>query len=316
VAIEQTTGKLLKSEALLLLTAAIWGFAFVAQRAGMEHIGPFTFNAIRFALGSLSLLPLLVASRWTGPHLQRNFVGNQMKTTILSAGFAGLALFAGASFQQIGIVYTTAGKAGFITGLYVVIVPILGLLWGQCPGRRTWSGAFLAIVGLYLLSAIGRLSISRGDLFVLISAFFWAAHVLIIGWFSSSTDSITLSCLQFATCSILSFVAAVATEVFTLQGLIRAVIPVLYAGLLSTGVGYTLQVVAQRRIPTANAAIIMSLEAVFAALGGWLILKETIPLWGLLGCAFMLTGMLISQLDQKAAHRGNSVGTMGPGMNR
>lgn len=315
MAIEQTTGKLLKFEVLLLLTAAIWGFAFVAQRAGMEHIGAFTFNAVRFALGSLFLVPLLVTKRRRGRHLQSNPVSNQTKMTILSGGFAGLVLFAGASFQQIGIVYTTAGKAGFITGLYVVIVPVLGLLWSQRPGRRTWSGAFLAVLGLYLLSVSGRLSISRGDLLVLISAFFWAGHVLIIGWFSPKTDSVTLACLQFATCSVLSLVAALATEVFTLQGLTQAIIPVLYAGLLSTGVAYTLQVVAQGRVPTANAAIIMSFEAVFAVLGGWLILKETIPLRGLLGCTFMLIGMLISQLDPKTVYRGDSGGRIGANMN-
>ncbi len=269
----------------------------------MAHLGPFTFNAVRFALGSLALVPFLVCGRRRGPQSHDDFASNPPLAIILCAGLSGLALFAGASFQQIGIVYTTAGKAGFITGLYVVIVPVLGLLWSQRPGRRTWSGAFLAMLGLYLLSVGGRFNISRGDLFVLISAFFWAGHVLVIGWFSPRIDSLTLACLQFATCSLLSLVTALATEVLTFQGLIRAAIPVLYAGLLSTGVAYTLQVVAQRRVPTANAAIIMSFEAVFAALGGWLILGEKLPLRGLLGCALMLAGMLMAQLDLKPDFR-------------
>ncbi len=299
----------LNSEVLLFLTAVIWGFAFVAQRAGMEYIGPFAFNAIRFALGSLSLVPLLVVNRRRGRHQQSDPIGNQTKLIVLSGSLAGLVLFAGVSFQQIGIVYTTAGKAGFITGLYVVIVPILGLIWGQRPRGITWAGALLAVGGLYLLSVSGRLSISRGDLLVLVSAFFWAGHVLIIGWLSPKRDPLTLACLQFAICSVLSLGAAFATEVFTLQGFIQAIIPILYAGLLSTGVAYTLQVVAQRRVSTANAAIIMSFEAAFAALGGWLILGETIPLRGLLGSAFMLTGMLISGLERKAIPRGDPVGT-------
>ena len=292
--------KPLNSEALLFLTAAIWGFAFVAQRAGMEYTGPFGFNAIRFALGSLSLVPLLVANRWRGRHSRRRSEGNKGSMPLLGAGLAGLILFAAASLQQIGIVYTTAGKAGFITGLYVVLVPILGLLRGQNPGYRTWLGAFLAVVGLYLLSVTGRLHISRGDLLVLLSAFFWAGHVLVIGWLSPRRESLILACIQFATCSVLSLGATLVTEVFNPQGLLQATIPILYTGLLSTGVAYTLQVVAQRKVPPANAAIIMSLEAVFAALGGWLILEEIINPRGLVGSALMLTGMLISGLDRQA----------------
>ncbi len=294
-------GSTLGFEGLLLLTALIWGFAFVAQREGMEHLGPFAFNGVRFALGSLSLLPfLLLGGRRCFP-LAGNSVSH--KTTVLGGALAGVVLFAGASLQQIGIVYTTAGKAGFITGLYVVIVPILGLLWKRGPGWKTWCGAFLAVAGLYLLSVRGRFAIGRGDLFVLLSAFFWAGHVLVIGWFSLRIIPLKLACLQFATCSILSSVFAIATEVTSLSALIAAAIPLLYAGLLSTGVAYTLQVVAQSRVPAANAAIIMSLEASFAALGGWIMLDERLPLRGLLGCGLMLAGMIISQLDAKVGLR-------------
>jgi drug/metabolite transporter (DMT)-like permease len=266
--------RVFRSEALLLLTAAIWGFAFVAQRAGMEHVGPFTFNAVRFALGSVILIPFLVLGR---KRRRRGAAGTgRWRPVLLAGGFAGLILFVGASLQQIGIVYTTAGKAGFITGLYVIIVPVLGLFWRHRPGRVTWFGALLAVAGMYLLSVTGSLAISKGDLLVLIGAFAWATHVIIIGRFSPRMDNVMLACLQFAACSILSLVGALATETITYQTILRATLPILYAGLLSTGVAYTLQVVAQRRVPATTAAIIMSLEAVFAGLGGWLMLDETL----------------------------------------
>ncbi|MGD9179069.1 MAG: DMT family transporter, partial [Desulfobacterales bacterium] len=173
-----------KSDALLLTTAIIWGFAFVAQRVGMDYVGPFTFNGIRFAIGSLSLLPLVLLSRGQRTSSDNILPPAGLKTILLGGGALGLALFAGASLQQIGLVYTTAGKAGFITGLYVIIVPILGLVWRQQPKIGTWMGAFLAAIGLYFLSVTEQFTIDLGDLLVLIGAFFWAAHVLIIGWLS------------------------------------------------------------------------------------------------------------------------------------
>jgi drug/metabolite transporter (DMT)-like permease len=221
---------------------------------------------------------------------------------LVGGAIAGAILFVGASLQQTGIVYTTAGKAGFITGLYVIIVPVLGLFLKRRPGYRTWLGAGVAVTGLYLLSVAGRLTISRGDVLVLISAFAWAAHVIVIGRLSPRMDNIALACLQFATCSVLSLAGALVTEVLALEALVRALVPILYAGLLSTGVAYTLQVVAQRRVPAPDAAIIMSLEAVFAGVGGWLILSETLPFRGLVGCGLMLAGMLLSQTDPEAFH--------------
>lgn len=293
-------GKVLKSEGLLLLTAAIWGFAFVAQRAGMEHVGPLTFNAVRFAVGSLVLVPFLVLGRRRAEGSKIKAKTDRLRTVLFRSGIAGVVLFAGATLQQVGIVYTTAGRAGFITGLYLIIVPILGLLWRQRPGSKTWFGAGLAVFGLYLLSVTGSLTASRGDLLVLISAFFWACHVLLIGRFSPRTDNLTLACLQCATCSVLSLAGALAAEVLATESIMRALIPILYAGLLSTGVAYTLQIVAQKRVPSANAAIIMSLEAVFAVLGGWLLLREVLSSRALVGCGLMLAGMVMAQLDPKA----------------
>lgn len=286
----------LKSDTLLLLTAIIWGFGFVAQRAGMEYVGPFTFNGARFALGSLFMIPLFMISNKQGILTPSILLKMRPKNEMLGGGLAGLALFLGASLQQVGLVYTTAGKAGFITGLYVVIVPILGLFWKQQPGMGTWLGAILAAIGLYFLSITEQFNIAFGDFLELLGAFFWAGHVLIIGWLSPRINPIKLAFFQYAACSILSLVMAVISEVITLHGLFQANIPIIYGGLISVGIAYTLQVVAQRDAHPAHAAIILSLEAVFAAFGGWLILGETLSTRGSFGCALMLAGMLLSQL--------------------
>jgi drug/metabolite transporter (DMT)-like permease len=286
----------LKSDALLLTTAIIWGFAFVAQRVGMDYVGPFTFNGIRFAIGSLSLLPLVILSRGERTPSDNILAPAGLKTILFGGGALGLALFSGASLQQIGLVYTTAGKAGFITGLYVIIVPILGLLWRQQPKIGTWIGAFLAAIGLYFLSVTEQFTIAVGDLLVLIGAFFWAAHVLIIGWLSPRINPIKLAFSQYLACSMMSLVAAVVFETISMRSIFQAAIPILYGGLLSVGIAYTLQVIAQREAHPAHAAILLSLEAVFAAIGGWLILGEIISARGLFGCGLMLAGMLLSQL--------------------
>jgi drug/metabolite transporter (DMT)-like permease len=285
-----------KSDALLLTTAIIWGFAFVAQRVGMDYVGPFTFNGIRFAIGGLSLLPLLAMSREQRTATSKILPPPGLKTIFFGGAALGLALFSGASLQQIGLVYTTAGKAGFITGLYVIMVPLLGLFWRQQPKIGTWIGAVLAAIGLYFLSVTEQFEIEPGDLLVLIGAFFWAAHVLIIGWLSPRINSIKLAFSQYVACSILSLITAFVVEDITMLSISQAAIPILYGGLLSVGIAYTLQVVAQRDAHPAHAAILLSLEAVFAAIGGWLILGEVISARGLFGCGLMLAGMLLSQL--------------------
>jgi drug/metabolite transporter (DMT)-like permease len=285
----------MKSNFLLLITAMIWGFAFVAQRSGMEFLGPFTFNAVRFTLGGISLIPLLLINK------RRNFKNKQLpplssNKILLKGGIiAGLILFFGASFQQGGIVYTTAGKAGFITGLYIILVPILGIMFNKKTTAAIWLGAVIALVGLYLLSVNENLSIGLGDLLVLASAFFWALHVLVISRFSPKTDPIQLAFFQFMLCAFFSLIVSIIVETTTLQSILEASIPILYAGVVSVGIAYTLQVVAQQEAHPSHAAIIMSLEAVFAVLGGWIVLNESIPLRGLIGCGLMLTGMIISQ---------------------
>jgi len=284
----------MKANLLLLITAIIWGFAFVAQRAGMEYLGPFTFNTARFTLGSLSLLPLLLINkRRKFNHSQ--IISLQNKTLMYGGLAAGIFLFLGATLQQTGMVYTTAGKGGFITGFYIILVPILGLFIKQKTSFLTWLGAVVAIIGLYLLSVTENLEINIGDILVFSAAFFWAGQILVIGFFSNKTDSIQLAFLQFLICALLSFISAIIAENVTFNNLYLAIIPILYAGIFSAGIAFTLQVIAQKEAHPANAAIIMSLESVFAVIGGWMILSESIPLRGIIGCGFMLTGMIISQ---------------------
>ena len=286
-------GRNRQADGLLLLTAAIWGFAFVAQRVGMESVGPYTYNGVRFALGSASLLPLIAFGSRGG---RAKPGGAWLRGGVL----AGVVLFAGASLQQVGLVTTTAGKAGFITGLYVVIVPLLGLFWRQRPGAGTWLGAALAAVGLYLLSVTGDFTIASGDVLELVGAFCWAGHVLLIGWLSPRTDVLKLASVQCAVCSLFSLATAFAIETVTLQGIVAAALPILYGGLFSVGIAYTLQIVAQRHAHPAHTAILLSLEGTFAALGGWMLIGEELSPRALLGAGLMLAGMLCSQLAPQA----------------
>ena len=292
------SNRVIKSDLILLLTAAIWGFAFVAQRAGMEHIGPFTYNTLRFALGSLVLLPFVFTKFRI---IETGHVDSGIEIKILLKGgvLAGIILFFGATLQQTGLVYTTAGKAGFITGLYVILVPIIGLFLRQRPGIGTWAGAILAVIGLFLLSVSETLTISRGDDLVLIGSFVWAVHVLIIGMYSKKVDPVRLAFTQFVICAVLSLVSALIFETFDLASIRLAAIPILYGGIMSAGIAFTLQVIGQRYAPPAHAAIIMSLEAVFAVLGGWWLLSETMTSRGILGCVLMLFGMLVSGSRRK-----------------
>lgn len=276
---------------LLLLTAVIWGFAFVAQRSGMEHLGPFAFNGARFLIGGLVLIPLMLRSNG-----QRRAEIDGRRSVLWGGTLAGALLFAAATLQQEGIAFTTAGKAGFITSLYVVLVPILGLALGHRPSAAVWVGAALSAAGLYFLTIQGNVRMAPGDLLVLVGAFLWAIHVLLIGRLSPGTDPVRLAFVQFMACAALSILAALLLETTAVVDLRAALAPILYAGVMSVGVGYTLQVVAQRHARPADAAIILSLEAVFAVVGGWLLLGEALTSRALFGCALMLAGILISQL--------------------
>ncbi len=257
----------------------------------MAHMGPFTFNAIRFSLGAGSLIPLLV---W-GRKRKAGRGQRSLKEIFIPGLLTGLVLFGGASLQQIGLVGTSAGKAGFITGLYVILVPLLGLLWGRRAHPAHWAGALLAVTGLYFLSVRENFSVSVYDLVVLAGAFLWAVHVHLIARFSRKVGALRLSVFQFAVCGLLSGLAALIFETTTLGALRDAIWTILYGSFLSVGLAYTLQVVAQRTADPAHAVVILSLEGAFAALGGWLVLGETLSLRDLLGSGLILVGMLVSQ---------------------
>ena len=287
----------LKTDLLMLIAAAIWGFAFVAQREGMETMGPFLFSGVRFLIGVVALSPVV----WylSKKPQQNNKAEVSAKKLIFAGTVAGLLLFGGISFQQVGLQYTTAGKAGFITGLYIFFVPLIGLFLGQKTGSGTWLGATIALFGLYLLSIKEDFSIAEGDLLQLICAVFFAAHVLVIGYLAKRMDTLKLSLIQYLVCGFISLFIAIAIEMISWDMIVATAIPLLYAGVMSTGIAYTLQVVAQQHAHSSHAAIILSLEGAFAVLGGWLLLDEHLPARGLLGCALMLTGMFLSQLFPK-----------------
>lgn len=291
----EINNKQLRANMLLLLTAAIWGFAFVAQRVGSEFIGTFTFNGIRFALGSISLLPLIL---YLDKSKKTNESGNKLitKKIFVSGVLIGAIAYAGSTLQQMGLIYTTAGKAGFITGLYMVIVPIIGIFLGQKIGKNSWFGIGLAVVGLYFLSVNKNCTINYGDLLEIIGSVFWAMHILTVDHFSKKIDPLKLSCIQFATCSILSLASALIFEQITLNSISQALIPILYGGFLSVGIAYTLQVVAQKNANPSHAGIILSMESVFGAIGGALILGENLGIRGYVGCIFIIVGVLISQI--------------------
>lgn len=285
-------------DSVLLLTAAIWGFAFIAQRSGMRSMGPFTFNAVRFLVGGLTLLLIYRLFLRKLPDRDES-VPLSKNADWLGGLLTGLVLFAGASLQQVGLVGTDAGKAGFITGLYVVLVPILGLLIGKRTSPFNWVGALLAAVGLYLLMVTGTFGIARSDLLVLIGALVWAVHVHLVGHFSPRIGAVKLAITQFLVTGVLSLAAAFLFEQPSFAQLQAGLLPLLYASFLSVATAYTLQVVAQKWADPAHAAIILSLEGAFAALGGWWLLGEQLGVRGLLGAAVMLAGMLISQVGPK-----------------
>jgi drug/metabolite transporter (DMT)-like permease len=276
----------------LLGAAFIWGVAFVAQRVSLDHFGAFTFNGLRFALGALSLVPLTFLFKPSG--LTR--AQASWRPALIPGVIAGLVLFSAAGLQQVGLIWTTAGKAAFLTGFYILLVPVFGLFLKRHPSPGVWVGAALALVGLYFLSITAEFTMGLGDGLQLLGAVFWACHILVIDRFVPNLDPLKLSVVQFAVCSVLSLAVAVPTETFTWAGLQGGLVPLLYAGLGSVGIAYTLQVVGQRGIAPGPAALILSLETVFAALGGGLLLGEKLGTRELIGCALMLAGMVLAQV--------------------
>lgn len=282
----------------LLLTSLIWGLAFVAQRVGMDYVGPLTFTAVRFWLGVVVLLPLLIFTQNKKPETEQT-TGKNKYSLLLAGGVCGSIIFIASILQQYGLVFTTAGKAGFITALYIVIVPILGLVMKQKPGAKSWLGVALGSIGLYFLTISDSFTIARGDFVVLIGAFFWAVHVLSIDHFNPYVDSIKLSITQFTLCASLATIGMIIFETPSLNSIISGAIPILYSGILSCGAGFTLQILGQKHTTPTVASLILSMEAVFGAVFGFLILKEIMSIRELSGCFLMFAAVIISQLPSK-----------------
>ncbi len=280
---------------MLLVAAAIWGLGFVAQRLGMDHLEPFAFNGLRFVIGALSLMPLIWVMQRKG-RLKGVSDKDFLRRVLIGSLACGGILFIAASFQQVGLLHTTAANAGFITGLYIVLVPVLGLLLKHSTGTNTWVGCAVAAAGLYFLSVGDDFSISYGDGLQLIGAIFWAMHILAVDHFTNRVAPVVLACGQFLVCALASFGVSLALETTTVAGVQAAWAALAYSGLVSVGVAYTLQVLAQKHAHPAHAAIILSLETVFAAIGGVMFLGESLSGRALFGCGLMLLGMLISQL--------------------
>ncbi len=284
------------AEALLLLAAIVWGFAFVAQKAGMDNIGPMAYNGIRFLLGSICLLPLIYIFDNKEKKSDDNLPSNKK---LWKAGLiSGTVLFLASSMQQIGVVYTTAGNAGFITSFYVILVPVFGLLLKQKVNTQTWIGAIVAIIGLYFLSVSETLTFVLGDILVFGSAFIWAVQVILAGYYAIRVNVIKLAAIQFALTGIISLVISFFTETYGLQNIWDAIIPILYGGIMSVGLAFTIQLIAQKKAHPTHAAIILSTESVFAAIGGWLLLNEELTTVETMGAALMFAGVILSQLKR------------------
>ena len=273
----------------------IWGSAFVAQQIGMEKgLGPMTFNGLRFTLGCLSLIPVML---WRKRYLPQIEASEKTRLPIKGSLIAGVFLFVAASFQQIGLQYTSSANAGFITGLYLLFVPLIGMFFGHKAKWSLWAGIAVSLVGLYMLSITEKsFAISKGDGLILICAVLWAGQILVIDHVANKGDAIQIAFLQFVVCAVLSSISALFFESCTFAQFQAGSGAVAYAGLMSVGVAFTLQVICQKRCPPGPAAIIMSMEAVFAALAGYLVLNQLLSVRGLFGCALILCGMLIVQL--------------------
>ena len=285
--------KKIKSTFLLFLTAIIWGFAFVAQRVGAEYVGAFTFNGIRFLLGTISLIPVILIFE------KEKFNKEKFKKTITSGLLAGVVLFIASTLQQFGVEITgSAGKAGFLTGLYIVLVPLIRFVMGKRTSVLTFFGAIFAVVGLFFLCMTGdEISFGMGDIVLIIGAFFWAGHILVVDKFVNDVSPLKFSMTQFFVCGFLSIIFALFTEKIELSAIQSAGIPILYGGLMSVGVAYTCQILGQKDADPTFASIVFSTESVFSAIGGAIILHEIMSGRGYLGCMLIFIGIILSQLD-------------------
>lgn len=292
------------SAAELLLTAFIWGVAFVAQSVGMDYIEPFTFNCVRSVIGGIVLIPVILVLKKMNNGKEGNIKTEEesriyRKSTLLGGICCGFFLAVASSFQQFGIMYTTVGKAGFITALYIVIVPVLGIFMKKKAAPMVWVSSIIAVIGFYMLSISGQVSINKGDILVLICAVLFSLHILVIDYFSPKGDSVVISCIQFLTSGVICGICMLLFENPQIGKIIEAHIPLLYAGIMSCGVAYTLQIVGQKNMDPTVASLILSLESVFSALAGWMILGQELSPKELIGCALVFVAVLLAQIPQK-----------------
>lgn len=282
----------IKSTALLFLTAIIWGFAFVAQRVGADYVGAFTFNGIRFLLGSMSLIPVILIFE------REKFDKSKFIRTVLTGLLGGAVLFIASTLQQYGVVYTgSAGKAGFLTGLYIVIVPIIRFFMGKKTSILTFFGALFALAGLFFLCMTGdKITFGKGDIVLIVGAVFWAIHILVVDRFVNNVSTLKFSMIQFFTCGTLSMISALIVENIEFSAIKSAGIPILYGGLMSVGVAYTCQILGQKKADPTFASIVFSTESVFSAIGGAIILHEIMTGRGYFGCVLIFIGIILSQI--------------------
>ncbi len=306
--------KKMQSNILLLFTALIWGSSFVAQKSGMDYIEPFTFNGIRMLIGGLVLIPvILLMDRKKTPDKDAQPVSAEEKAKakkeMITGGICcGLAIFAASSLQQFGVSYTTAGKAGFITTLYVVIVPIISVLLRKRVRPIMWLCVVLGAVGLYLLCMTDdSFKLSFGDTLVLLCAVAFAVHIMVVDHFAAKIDGTKLSCIQFLTSGVLGLIGMAIFESPDINAILDCWLPILYAGVLSCGLGYTFQVIAQKYAEPTVASLLMSLESVFAVISGAILLHETMSIRELTGCAVIFAAVIISQIPEKKKKEGVSL---------
>lgn len=304
----------LRQSLLLFLTAVIWGVAFVAQSVGMDYVGPFTFLAARNVIGAIVLLPVIrffgnEKGKQDGAENAVEKKKTSSKTLIIGGICCGIFLFIASILQQYGIKYTTVGKAGFITSMYMVLVPIFGIFLHKKTGLRVWIAVALAAAGLYLLCITkGDVGLQKGDLLVLACAVGFAFHILTVDYFSPLVDGVKMSCIQFAVGAVLGILFALLLEKPNWSSILAAWKPILYAGAMSSGVGYTLQIVGQKGLNPTVASLIMSLESVVSVLAGWLLLGQTLSSREILGCVLAFAAIVLVQLPERGKGRKHSEG--------
>lgn len=292
----------MKNGLILFLTAFIWGTAFVAQSVGMDYLGPFAFNGIRSFVGGIALLPCIALLNWMKQkdNKKEETSREEGKKTLAAGGICcGLCLFAASSLQQIGIQYTTVGKAGFITAFYIVLVPVLGIFLGKKIGWKVWAAVALSIAGLYFLCITEAFTIGKGDIYVFCCALIFSIHILVIDYFAPKTDGVKMACIQFFVAGVLSVPFMMIFETTTIEAVLKSTGPILYAGVMSSGVAYTLQIIGQKNMNPAVASLILSLESSISVLAGWAILGQNLSARECFGCVMMFAAIILAQIPEK-----------------